>query len=200
MVVPPCRSPLTLPASTPLSWVVQPVSWLYQEHSVLFLPTCWEKKVAIKSPTCPDQTHTLQDRSTWEVNERTNTPQKHHSKQKVMADPKCSYKMIFLKDTDIYFHYIHHYFISFLPSHFFWASYINIIKHKPHFSNSFCFLSFFCVFSALLNTQPYDLNRMYAFPMAIEREPGTVSTSSFCSNVYFFWQTTQFIFLTLLKT
>lgn len=40
------------------------------------------------------------------------------------------------------------------------------------------------LFSALLNAPPCDLNRIYAFPTAIEREPGTVSTSSFCNNVY----------------
>ncbi|KAI9521888.1 hypothetical protein NQZ68_004043 [Dissostichus eleginoides] len=63
-VVPPCPSPLTLPACTPLSWGVQLVSWLYLEHLVVFLHTCWEKKWVIKSPTCPQQTCTLQDPST----------------------------------------------------------------------------------------------------------------------------------------
>lgn len=62
--VPQCPSLLTLLASTPHSWAVQLVSWLYQEHSVLFLPILWEKMAVIKSPTCLDRTHTLQGRST----------------------------------------------------------------------------------------------------------------------------------------
>lgn len=64
MVVPLCPSPPTLQASTPLSWVVQLVSWLYQEHLVQSLPIWWEKMVVIKRPTYLDQTRTLQDPST----------------------------------------------------------------------------------------------------------------------------------------
>ncbi|TNN55934.1 Transducin-like enhancer protein 1 [Liparis tanakae] len=62
--VPLCPSRLTLLASIPLSSVVRLASWLYQEDSVLSLPTCWEKMEVIKSPTCPGQTHTHQDPST----------------------------------------------------------------------------------------------------------------------------------------
>lgn len=61
MVVPQCPSPLTLPAFTPPSSVVQPVSWLYQEHLVPFLPIYLEKILVIRSPTCPEQTRILLD-------------------------------------------------------------------------------------------------------------------------------------------
>lgn len=59
-----CPSPLTRLASTPLSWGVRLGSWLCQEHSGLFLPIWQEKTVVIKSPTCLDQTRTLQVLST----------------------------------------------------------------------------------------------------------------------------------------
>lgn len=66
--VPPCPSPLTLQAFTPLSWVGRPDSWPCREHWALSLPTWRERMAAIKSPTCLDQTRTPQDPSTWEVN------------------------------------------------------------------------------------------------------------------------------------
>lgn len=66
--VPPCPSPLTLQAFTPLSLAGQPDSWPCREHWALSLPTWQERMSAIKSPTSLDQTRTPQDLNIWEVN------------------------------------------------------------------------------------------------------------------------------------
>lgn len=71
MVVLLCPSLLTLLASILLSWVVQLVFWLCQEHLELFLLIWQEKRVVRKNLTCLDKTLTLQDLNTWEVRRRT---------------------------------------------------------------------------------------------------------------------------------
>lgn len=171
MVVLLCPSLLTLLASILLSWVVQLVFWLCQEHLELFLLIWQEKRVVRKNLTCLDKTLTLQDLNTWEVRRRTFQHRDTSDRKGLfMYEFCCNEVCLFFTCLSSHSQTLSQFTLNirFLVIKTFWT----------HSSSLIC-LVFFCS-----GKPPRDLNHTHAFPMTTEREPSTVSTSSFCSNVY----------------